>query len=90
MPVHSKKQVQIGALLFNEAFAEVSIEYSNYSDVFLMENTMELSENTEINEHAIKLKKGKQQPFDQIHSLGLVELETLKIYIEINLANSFI
>lgn len=38
----------------------------------------------------MKLKKGKQPSFGPIYSLGLVELETLKIYIKINLANSFI
>ena len=51
---------------------------------------MELLENTGINEHAIKLEKSKQPPFGPIYSLGLVELETLKTYIETNLANGFI
>ena len=51
---------------------------------------MELPENTEINEHAIKLEEGKQPLFRPIYSLELIELETLKTYIEINLANSFI
>ena len=43
-----------------------------------------------INEHAIKLEDGKQPSYGQIYSLGPVELEILKTYIEINLANSFI
>ena len=43
-----------------------------------------------MNEHAIELEKGKQPPFGAIYSLGPVELETLKTYIEINLANGFI
>ena len=47
-----------------------------------MENLAELLENTEMNEHAIKLEKGKQPLFDPIYSLGSVELETLKIYIK--------
>ena len=51
---------------------------------------MELLENTRINEYAIELKKGKQPSFGPIYSLELIELETLKTYIEINLANSFI
>ena len=55
-----------------------------------MENAAELPENTGINEYAIKLEKGKQPPFGPIYSLGPVELETLKIYIETNLANGFI
>ena len=66
------------------------MEYSDYSDVFSTENAAELPENTGINEHAIELEKGKQPPFGPIYSLGPVELETLKTYIETNLANGFI
>ena len=106
MPVHSEKQAQIeaeahinaqdqsraqvGALIFNETPTEVPAEYSDYSDVFLAENVAELPENTGINEHAIKLKEDKQPPFGPIYSLGPVELEMLKTYIETNLANGFI
>ena len=43
-----------------------------------------------MNEHAIKLEEDKQPPFGPIYSLGPVELETLKTYIETNLANGFI
>ena len=68
----------------------IPIKYSNYSNVFLAEYTMELSKYTEINNHAIELEKNKQLFFGRIYNLRLVELETLKIYIEINLANSFI
>ena len=59
IPVHFKKQAQVGALLFDKAPTEVSAEYSDYSDVFSAENTAELPENTGINKHAIKLKEGK-------------------------------
>ena len=48
-----------------------------------------LFDHTEISDYAIKLIIGQQPPFGSIHSLGLVELETLKAYIEINLANGF-
>ena len=81
---------QVGALLFNEAPTEVPAEYSDYSDVFLVENAAELRKNTGMNEHAIELEEGKQPLFGPIYSLGPVELETLKTYIEINLANGFI
>ena len=90
MPVYAEKQAQVEALIFNEASTKVPIEYSDYSNVFSAENAAELPENTGINEHAIKLKKGKQLPFGPIYSLGLVELETLKTYIKTNLANGFI
>ena len=90
MPVHSKKQAQVGALLFDKAFTEVPVEYSDYNNIFLTENAAELPENTRMNEHAIELEEGKQPPFGLIYSLGSVELETLKTYIKTNLANGFI
>ena len=55
-----------------------------------MKYIAELPENTGINEHAIKLEEGKQLFFGLIYSLGPVELEILKTYIEINLTISFI
>ena len=94
MPIHSEKQVQIKAqvkaLLFNKALIEVPVEYSNYSNIFLAEYATELPVNIGINEHTIKLKKDKQPLFRPIYSLGPVELEILKTYIKINLANGFI
>ena len=90
MPMHSEKQAQVGALLLDEAPTKVPAEYSDYSNVFSAENAAELPENTGMNEHAIKLEEGKQPPFGPIYSLGPVELETLKTYIETNLANGFI
>ena len=94
MPVHSKRQAQIkaqvGVLLFDKALTEVPVEYFDYSNVFSMEYAAELPENIEINEHAIKLEEDKQPPFGSIYSLESVELEILKTYIKINLANNFI
>ena len=90
MPVHFKKQAQVGALLFDKAPTKVLAEYFNYSNVFSVEDIIELLENTKINKHTIKLKKDKQSSFRSIYSLELVELETLKTYIKTNLANSFI
>ena len=90
MPVHFKKQAQIRALLFNKALTEILAEYSDYSNVFLVENTTELLKNTGINKFAIKLEKSKQPFFKSIYSLGPIELEILKTYIETNLANNFI
>ena len=59
IPVHSKKQAQIRALLFDKALTEVPAEYSNYSNVFLIKYIAELSKNTRINKYAIKLEKDK-------------------------------
>ena len=88
--MHSKRQAQVGVLLFDKASTKVPAEYSDYSNVFSVENVAKLLENTGINEHAIKLEEGKQPSFGQIYSLGPVELEILKTYIKTNLANSFI
>ena len=51
---------------------------------------MEFPENTSINKYTIKLVEGKQPPYGPIYSLGLVELEMLKVYIETYLKTGFI
>ena len=90
MPIYSKKQAQVGALLFDEALTEISAEYSNYSNVFSAKNIAKLLENIRIKKHAIKLEEDKQSPFSPIYSLESIELEILKTYIKTNLANNFI
>ena len=57
MLVHSKRPAQVGALLFNQAFTDILVEYSDYSNVFLAKNVAELPENTEMNKYAIKQKE---------------------------------
>ena len=74
----------------NEAPNLIPIEYSDFADVFLLELASELPEHTMINNHAIKLMNNWQPPYGPIDSLGPVELETLKTYIETNLKNGFI
>ena len=86
----AQSRAQVGALIFNKASIEVPAEYSNYSNVFSVENIVKLPKNTGMNKYAIELEKSKQLPFRPIYSLGPVELETLKTYIETNLANGFI
>ena len=51
---------------------------------------MELPENTGINKHIIELVEAKQPSYGPIYSLGPVELETLKAYIETHLKTGFI
>ena len=48
-----------------------------------------LLEQTELNEHAIDLEDGKQPLYKPIYSLRLIELETLKTYIETHLKTGF-
>ena len=55
-----------------------------------MENAIELLEYSKMNNHAIKLEKNKQLSFGLLYSLKPIELKTLKTYIEITLASSFI
>ena len=88
--IEVKSRAQVGALFFDKALTEVLSEYSDYSNVFSAENVAELLKNTRMTEHAIKLEEGKQPPFGPFYSLSLVKLETLKTYINTNLANGFI
>ena len=68
----------------------VLTKYSNYSNVFSAKNVAKLLKNIRMNEFTIKLEKSKQLLFGLIYNLGPIELEILKIYIDTNLANSFI
>ena len=90
MTIHPARQAQIALLKAEEAPVTVPAEYSDFADVFSEKYAAVLPEHTEINTHAIDLEEGKQPPYGPIYSLGPVELETLKTYIETNLANGFI
>ena len=57
--MYSKKQAQVRVLLFDKASTKILIKYSNYSNVFLVENIVESPKNTGMNEHDIKLEKDK-------------------------------
>ena len=69
MPVHSKKQAQVEALLFDKTSIEVLVEYSNYSNIFFAKNVAELPKNIRKNDYTIKLEEGKQPSFGSIYSL---------------------
>ena len=88
--MHFKKQTQAGTLIFDQNLTIVSMEYSDYSKIFLAENATKLLKYTGINAHAIELEKDMQLLFGLIYSLELVELKTLKSYININVVNGFI
>lgn len=76
-------------MLLTEKVA-VLAKYSNFIDVFLKNLAAELSKHSDINKYSIELKPGKQPSSRPIYSLGPVELEIFKTYININLANDFI
>ena len=65
-------------------------KYSDFAKVFSEEKVLVLPKRTDINKHAIKLEDGKQSFYGPIYSLRLVELETLKTYIETHLKTGFI
>ena len=88
--VHPSRRPQITGLIAEETPTKVPAEYSDFADIFSPDLASKLPEHTEINDHAIELVDGQQPPYGPIYSLGPVELETLKAYIETNLANSFI
>ena len=86
--IHLDKATQIAFLLNKEV--KIPDEYSDFTDVFSKEKALVLLERNELNEHAIDLEDGKQPPYGPIYSLGPVELETLKTYIETHLKTGFI
>ncbi len=88
--MYPSKKAQIAHLKADKAPTKVSSEYADFADVFLPKLASELPEHMGIYDHAIKLVDDRQPLYGPIYSLGPVELETLKAYIENNLANSFI
>ena len=88
--VHPSCRYQVFGLIVEEAFTKVPAKYSDFADVFSSNLAFELPEHIGINNYTIELVDGQQPPYGPIYSLGPVELETLKAYIETNLANGFI
>ena len=85
--IHFFHKIQIAGLIVKEISRKISDKYMNFVDVFSLDLTFELLEHNEIYDHAIKLVDDQQPLYKLIYSLEPVELETLKAYIEINLAN---
>ena len=90
MRILPARAAQIATLKQDEVPTKVPPKDTDYADVFSFDLAMELPENTGINKHAIELQDGKQPPYGPIYSLGPVELETLKTYIETHLKTGFI
>ena len=90
LDVHLSRRPQISGLIAKEAFTKVPAKYLDIADVFSLDLASERFEYIAINDHSIELVHSQQPPYGPIYSLGPVELETLKAYIETNLANGFI
>ncbi len=88
--VHPSKRAQIAHLKADEAPTKVPSECADFADVFSLKLAAKLPEHIGINNHAIVLIDDRQPPYGPIYSLGPVELETLKTYMENNLASGFI
>ena len=86
--IHPDREAQIASLLTEKV--KIPDEYSDFTNVFSKEKALVLPERIELNKHAIDLEDGKQPPYGPIYSLALVELETLKTYIETHLKTGFI
>ena len=86
--IHLDRANQIAFLLTKKV--KIPDKYSDFADVFLEEKTLVFLKRTKLNKHDINLEDGKQLPDRPIYSLGLVELETLKTYIETHLKTGFI
>ncbi len=65
MPIHVSRALQVlddpmlVDLQWDKAPIKIPAKYSSYADVFFSDLAMELPENTEMNEHTIKLIEGK-------------------------------
>ena len=88
--VHLFRRPQISGLIAEEVLTKIPAKYLDFADVFSSDLASELPEHIGINNHTIKLVDGQQPPYGLIYNLRPVELETLKAYIETNLANGFI
>ena len=86
--IHLDRVAQIASLLTEEV--KIPDKYSDFANIFSEEKALVLPECTDLNKHAIKLEDGKQPSYGPIYSLGLVELEILKTYIETHLKIGFI
>ena len=88
--VYLSRRSWISGLIVEEIPTKVPAEYLAFADVLSPDLTSELLEHIGINDYAIKLVGSQQPSYSPIYSLGPVEMETLKAYIETNLANGFI
>lgn len=81
-------EAQIALLIIEKV--TILTEYLDFSEVFSKKSAVELFKRFDINKHLIILELGKYLFYSLIYSLNSIELDTLKTYIQINLANGFI
>ena len=88
--MHPLKKAHIAHLKANKILIKNLNKYTDFAYIFSYKLVVKFHKHTRINNHAIELIVYQQPSYSSIYRLGLIELETLKIYIENNLANNFI
>ncbi len=88
--VHPLRKAQIAHLKADEVPTKIPSKYADFADIFSLKLAAKLPEHTGINNHAIEVVDDRQPLYGPIYNLGPVDLETLKAYIENNLASGFI
>lgn len=78
------------SLKVHKVFIFIFFLYADFAHIFSEDLASKLPEYIETNNHLIDLVENQQLPYKPIHSLKLIELKILKIYIKTNLANNFI
>lgn len=68
----------------------VFAKYTNFINMIFPNIASKLPKYNEINNYSITLISSQQPPHWDVYSLELIELKTLKAYIETNLINGFI
>ena len=88
--VHLSRRPQISSIIVKETSSKVTNEYIDFANVFSLNLASKFPKHTRINNQAIKLVEDHQTSYGPIYSFGPMQLKTLKVYIETNLANMFI
>lgn len=83
-------RAQLAFLLTDNTPIVIFLNTVTLSPFFFLKFAVKFPEYTGINNYSINLVDGQQPSYMSIYSLKFVELESLKIYIKTNLANSFI
>ena len=86
--IHLAKKAQLTFFIAKKM--QILSKYLNYLNIFLEKKVLVLSKATKLNQDSIKLLGHQQPTYEPIYSLGSIKLKTLKTYIKINLAKSFI
>lgn len=88
LSVYPDKATQTTSLLTKKI--TIPNKYSDFAKVFLKEKALVLPKQIKPNKYEITLERDKEPLYGPIYSLGLVELETLKVYIKIHLKTRLI